>query len=311
MRVGRTARTGASPRTRTAASCGIAIVILTLSAASGCDANSAFEQLSEARRLAAGMLIQFTKAADASNRAVMANTDDASVAFAREAEQATQATETDAGALAPVLRSLGYANETRLLEEFVVRFAEYRALDRRILDLAVENTNLKAQQISFGPAQEAADTFRDSLAAIAPSVPAKDLWHVEALVAKAVATVREIQVLQAPHIADADEAVMTHMETRMGTSEAAARSALETLATLVPPASQPRIAAATAALNRFMELNAQIIALSRRNTNVRSLALALDQKRTLTAACAESLHALQDALAKRGTQAPDRPPLHH
>jgi hypothetical protein len=230
----------------------------------------------------------------------MANTDEASAVFAREAEQATQATETDAGALAPILRSLGYTNETRLLEEFVGRFAGYRALDRRILDLAVENTNLKAQRISFGPAQEAADTFRDSLAAVAPSVPAKDMWRVEALVAKAVATVREIQVLQAPHIADADEAVMTHMETRMGTSEVAARRALETLAALVPPASRPRIAAATAALNRFMELNAQIIALSRRNTNVRSLALALDQKRTLTAACTKSLHALQDALATRG-----------
>ena len=49
-----------------------------------------------------------------------------------------------------------------------------------------------------------------------------------------------------------------------------------------------------------MDLNAQIIALSRRNTNVRSLALSLDQKRTLTTACSESLHALQDALAKRG-----------
>ena len=49
-----------------------------------------------------------------------------------------------------------------------------------------------------------------------------------------------------------------------------------------------------------MGLNGQIIALSRRNTNVRSLALSLDQKRALTATCEESLRALQDALAKRG-----------
>ena len=49
-----------------------------------------------------------------------------------------------------------------------------------------------------------------------------------------------------------------------------------------------------------MELNAQIIALSRRNTNVRSLALSLDQKRTIIAGCEESLHALRDALARRG-----------
>jgi hypothetical protein len=49
-----------------------------------------------------------------------------------------------------------------------------------------------------------------------------------------------------------------------------------------------------------MALNAEIIALSRRNTNVRSLALSLDQKRTLTAACETSLRELQNALAKRG-----------
>jgi hypothetical protein len=36
-----------------------------------------------------------------------------------------------------------------LFEEFTQRFAEFRGLDRNIIDLAVENTNLKAQQLSF------------------------------------------------------------------------------------------------------------------------------------------------------------------
>ena len=43
------------------------------------------------------------------------------------------------------------------------RFDEYRRLDDEILPLAVENTNLKAQRLSFGPAREAADAFRASL----------------------------------------------------------------------------------------------------------------------------------------------------
>ena len=229
----------------------------------------------------------------------MADTDEASIKFAREAEQATRAVQRDGDALGPILVGLGYSSETRLLQEFGSRFAEYRALDRSILELAVENTNLKAQRISFGPAQEAADAFRDALAAAAPSEPAKDRWRVEALVATAVADVRDIQVLQAPHIAEPDEAAMTRMEKRMATSEAAARSALKTLASLVQPASRPKLAAANAALDRFTGLNAQIIALSRRNTNVRSLALSLGKKRTLTAACEDSLRALQDALTNR------------
>jgi hypothetical protein len=283
-----------------AAGCWLAITALSVVAATGCDVNAALKQLSEARGLVANILVQFTKSADAANRAVMADTDEASVAFAREAEQTEQAVQTEIDRLGPLLKGLGYENETDLLDTFVSRFAEYRALDRRILDLAVENTNLKAQRLSFGPAQEAADAFSDSLKAVVPSASAKDAWKVQALVATAVETVREIQVLQAPHIADADEAVMTRMEKRMATSESAARSALATLAPLVQPAARPRFTEATAALDRFMSVNAEIIALSRRNTNVRSLALSLDQKRKLTSACEDSLRALQSALDKRG-----------
>lgn len=287
-----------SRRARATLTCWLTAVIV--GAATGCvNVNAVLERRYEARQLTADLLVQFTKAADAANRAVMADTDDTSVAFAREAEQATLRVQKDIDTLGPILQELSYADEKRLLEAFDSRFTEYRELDRRIIELAVENSNLKAQRLSFGPAQEAADAFRDSLAAVAQSVPARDTWHVEALVATAVATVREIQVLQAPHIADADEAVMTRMETRMATSETAARKALETLTHLVQPGSRPRLAEASAALDRFMDLNRQIIVLSRRNTNVRSLALSLDQKRTLTVACEDSLRALHDALARR------------
>ena len=276
------------------------LMTLSLSAMIGCDVNSASEQLSRARHLSADLLIQFSVAGDAANRAVMADTDEASIGFAREAEQAKKKVQSDINALRPILESLNYSDEGRLLEQFVNRFAEYCELDRRILDLAVENTNLKAQRLSFGPAQEAADSFRDSLKAVAPLVPA-DKWRVAALVATAVATVREIQVLQAPHIVDADEAVMTRMEKSMATSEAAARSALKTLSSLVAQDVQPRIVAATAALDRFVAVNQQIISLSRRNTNVRSLALSLNQKRQVIPECENVLYALREALSKRGS----------
>jgi len=278
----------------------IALVTVGALAATGCGANGSLEQLSEARRLSADLLVQFTKAADAGNRAVMADTDEGSVRFVREAEQAQLAIQRDADRLKPILQGLRYAEETRLLDEFGGRFAEYRALDRTILGLAVENTNLKAQRLSFGPAQEAADSFRDSVEAVAPSDAAKNTWRVKALGASAVATVREIQVLEAAHIAEADDAAMSRMEKRIATLEAAARGALEELAALVQPASRPRLGAATAALDRFMGVNAQIVALSRRNSNVRSLALSLNQKGKLAGACEDSLRALRHALETRG-----------
>ena len=122
--------------------------------------------------------------------------------------------------------SLSYSTEAGLLEEFGHRLAEYRALDQTILGLTVENTNLKAQRLSFESGQEATGALRDALDIVKRSVQATNQWHVEALAATAVAAVREIQVLPAPHIAEADDAAMTRMEERMTAAEAAARHAL-------------------------------------------------------------------------------------
>lgn len=93
---------------------------------------------------------------------------------------------------------------------------------------------------------------------------------------------------------------MTRMEAAMAAAEAAVRTTLGTLESLVDTASRVRLDAAVAAFDRFIAINAEIVALSRRNTNVRSLALSLSQKRLVTAACDDSLSALDDAVGRRG-----------
>ena len=142
-----------------------------------------------------------------------------------------------------------------------------------------------------------------AVAAVVALDATKNKWRAKALAATAVAAVREIQVLQAPHIAESDESAMTRIEKRDGNGGGGSpRRAWRTLKTRDQPASRPQLDAATAALDRFMGSTLKIIELSRRNTNVRSLALALGQKRTLTAACEDRLRALQDALATRGVR---------
>jgi len=277
----------------------IALIAAAVLAASCGDVNAALAQLSDARHLSADLHVQFMKAAGATDRAVMADTDEASVAFAREAEEATQAVQHDVDQLAPILAGLKYTDEAALLQRFTGQFATYRELDRRILDLAVQNTNLKAQRLSFGPAQDAADAVKAALDAVTPTNPGAG-WNVTALTARAVVAVREIQVLQAPHIADPDDASMARIETEMSTAEAAARNALRSLAPLVAPGSRQQVTTASKSLDTFMALNAQIVGLSRKNTNVRSLALSLDEKRKLTAPCEDSLRSLEAALTKRG-----------
>jgi len=276
----------------------LAALVAVAVASCGGDLQTSLERLLEARRLSSELFVQFTKTVDAGNRAVMANTEEASRAFASDAEAATQAVQRDVDALGPILMSLGYSAEASLLDQFRSGLAEYRTLDQTILGLAVENTNLKAQRLSFGSAQQAATAFKDALDAVVKRA-GKEPWRVQALAATALAAVREIQVLQAPHIAEADDASMTHIEAQMMTAEAAARQALEMLVGLVPSESRPRLSAATAALDQFMGVNGNIVRLSRRNSNVRSLALSLGQKRMLAAACEEAIRALQDALNKR------------
>src|SRR3954463_1372957 len=121
-------------------------------AAAGCTAPAtSLQRLAQATRVAADLRVQFTKEGDAANRAVMADTDEASVRFKRDAQQALGAAQMDSATLRPLLMGLGSEAELQLLDQFDRSFATYRDLDAKILDLAVKNTNLKAQQLSFGP----------------------------------------------------------------------------------------------------------------------------------------------------------------
>lgn len=54
-----------------------------------CNENAAYARVAEAHRLAVVLGTEFARATNASDRAVMADTDDASVTFAKEATLAT------------------------------------------------------------------------------------------------------------------------------------------------------------------------------------------------------------------------------
>jgi hypothetical protein len=279
----------------------VRLLVVSLAALAACRGapEAAFTRLVEARRLAWDVHVQFVKAAGASDRAVLADTDAQSVQLANAARGYVRAADASLEILGADLEALGYADESRMLADFRTHFADYRKVDEEVLALAVENTNLKAQRLAFGPVREAADTFKEQLGIAAPTSAGRDRARVDAAVAEAVLAVREIQVLQAPHIAEADAAAMTRLEDEMSRREQRARAALATLRASLPSAA-PTLAAATTSLDRFHERSAELVALSRENTNVRSLALALRPKAALTAACDASLTTLEEALAKRG-----------
>src|SRR5262245_22226772 len=246
----------------------------------------------EARRRAAEIHVQFAMAADAANRAVMADTDETSKTAAEEAVKARGRVEQDIATLEPILKRLDYPTDVQNLDEFKKQFDEYKKLDDETLNLAVENTNLKAQQLSFTNAQTAVDEFRQVLEALPGLARPGDRTRVQALCAQAIVSVLSIQVLQAHHIAEAQDAAMTKMEAQMVNDDRDARTALADLQPLIPAAGASHLREATEALNQFKTVNDEIVKLSRRNTNVRSLALALGQKHSLRAKCEAALKAL-------------------
>ncbi len=162
----------------------------------------------------------------------------------------------------------------------------------------MENTNVKAQALSFGAATVAANAFKDSLEKAASYSTPAGRCCVESLVAGAHAALLEIRVLHAPHIAEADDAAMTQMESRMTAFEEEARRLLKRLPPLLTDGAVRPLADASTALEQFVNINREIVTLSRRNSNVRSLALTLGRKRTVTAACEEHLRALDEALSR-------------
>jgi hypothetical protein len=280
----------------------LGVALGSLVVASGCGRGPAtvMAELREANRLSADVRVQFNKAAGATKGAVMADTDEASLAFARDAKLSGAAVEHDMAALKALLAQLGVSDEVALLQTFSERYSAYRKVDDTVLALAVQNTNLKAQGLEFGPEREAADRFKAALTAPAASLPAKDRCRADASIASAVLAVRELQTLQGPHIASADDAAMSALEHKIADLEATTADALRSLSGLVEPSA---LTTAQTAFDQFKSIGSQIVVLSRQNSNVRSLDLALRVAPPLAAACDESLRALQQALANEGSKA--------
>lgn len=277
------------------------LVTLVSAGLSACAGGPALARQHEANRRASALRIDFKKATDASNLAVLADTDESSVAFASDADAAKKSVREGVEALKPLLHGLGFQDEESILDEFIERLAAYEAMDRTVLDLAVENTNRKAQRLAFGPGRTDANAVRSSLEAAAKGAPSDKSCSVASLTATAIIAVREIQVLQHQHIAEADDATMDTIEKEMTALQTSARTALQALS--AEGVSATDLSNATKALERFGATHTSLVALSRKNSNVRSTALSLGEKLTLASACEVSLEALATALARRTTTA--------
>lgn len=243
------------------------------------------------------MRLALASASEAEKSAVMAITDEDSQKFADQARAATAEVDREGKELGDLLQEGGTANEKELLSQFSKVFTEFQGIDRDLLALAVKNTNLKAYGLAFGPAAGALQKMNTALTSVvSKSATTPEARDIALLALGAETAALRIQTLLAPHIAEESDPKMDELEARMTKEDRTVREDLDGLAKLPMFSRDTDLATATSSYADFTKIRTQIIALSRENTNVRSLAISLNQKRKVMLLCQDALAALQQAI---------------
>ena len=244
--------------------------------------------------------INLSKSIEAEKLAVMAETDEASIAFADESKRAAEAVEADLKELSRLIGMHPAAGESKLLQEFEAARDQVRKIDQVILDLAVQNTNLKAFRLSFGKGREAVERFEGALNALTQDVTDARLIRAAA---EALSAELKILTLHAPHIVSPNDEEMSQIEQVIHAKEETVQRSLAILAGLATADQQPYVSAAVTADREFTAVTATVLKWSRENTNVNSLNLSLDRKQKATALCEAALNQLHEAFARQAFKA--------
>jgi hypothetical protein len=262
-------------------------------------ASSAAQFEARARRAdrVSRLQLGLSSASEAEKTAVMAVTDQDSKASADLARASTAQVERERQELEAILRSGGTPQERELLDQFSRSFVEFQRIDGEILALAVKNTNLKAYGLAFGPAAQAIQEMGDALSKLAAeSAGLPDGTKILQFAFAAQTSALRIQTLLAPHIAEESDAQMDKLEASMAKDDEKVRSAFDGLGAIPRLRTDADLAGATQSYARFSGLRKDILALSRENTNVRSLTLSLNQKRKVATVCEDALTSLKQAI---------------
>jgi hypothetical protein len=251
--------------------------------------------------LVSTMRIHLLKASEAEKNAVMAITDAASEAYAGEARQAADAVETSRKETESLINQGESQSERELLNEFNACWSQYRKLDETILNLAVQNTNLKAQQISSAQCTQEIQKLEDSLNRIIQQGNNNKQCNEAVIPAyQALTASFKIFTLHKPHIEAADDPQMDKIEQAITSYNEVAQNAFNALKGMAALADNPDLNNAKTAYDKFMTLTNEVIRLSRLNTNIKSAELSLGKQRLVSAQCQEILVTLQKTVQTQG-----------
>ncbi len=259
-----------------------------------------FKNIVKKSEIVSQMRIDLLKSVEMEKNAVMAVTDTESQEFANQSLAASVAVEKNLKILRSLIEAAPLQDENKLIIEFSNYWTELCMLDTVILELAVQNTNLKAANLSREQGVEAMRRFEHALEDVIRSYSGTpDECRVTRLSYCAITAGLKIYNLHNSHIAEASDEKMNQIETQMKVDENEASKSLDGLAGIVGEKSRHALLQAEAAFSEFNEVTAKVLKLSRQNSNIKSLELSLTKKRKVAAVCDEILAAFQETVQKR------------
>jgi len=230
---------------------------------------------------------------EAEKSAVLAVTDEESIEFAAQSKRSVEEIDRLQSDLSQLIAADARREEVETLAAFTAMWAELKGIDVRLLDLAVANSNLKASRLSAKEGAAALDRFITSVDAMARS--SSDVAIVRSLTTAATSAAR-IHSLLLAHIPEASDDEMTALEARIRALGATVDTALRESRASLPPTASSSAAEAAQAWAEYQRVMAEVIRLSRLNTNVISFDVSIHEKRTATRACSDALAALRSAI---------------
>jgi hypothetical protein len=268
-----------------------------IAAFAACRPEPAFRRQAEEEGLVDAIRETLLSSVEAEKSAVLATSDAESLQMAQESRRLAERIDALVGDLRTRVEADGRTPVAERFATFVSRWDELKAVDQRLLKLAVANTNLKAMRLSARDGLSAVDRLLVALDGMERS--SNDPDTIRTLTAASVAALRE-QSLLLIHIPSADDAEMTRLEKQMSEAAASVDRALATLRAggNVPVGALDTASEAWAAQRRIVD---EVLKLSRENTNVRSFDVSVHEKRTVTRECLDALSALRSAVASSPT----------
>lgn len=268
------------------------------------DHQSVVSRTIEINDLISQIRINLLKSSEVEKAAVMADTDELSKQLAANAIAINKDIDIKRQELMQLVHENVSTSELKLMNEFNVCWDQFRKIDDVILNFAIENTNIKALSLSTTKGYNLFTIFEKNLINIInASINSMNNNEIIRLASDALEAAFKIQYLHGPHISASDDSNMDTIETNIKEVDAIVRRALNRLNELVSDDAQASLRDAISAYDHFMVVTAEVLRLSRQNTNVRSFELSLGRKRKVTAECDEILSGLQELVRSKPLEA--------